>query len=186
VTTEAKVRSTVLGRVRRAGLVALGGLVVWVVAGLPFFVFPAVDPVPEHADVVLVLGPPIRERVSVAERLLAEKRVDAALVSVPGSERQWQVQGLCARPDVTCFRPDPSTTRGEARALRAYAAKEGWTSAVVTTMTAHIARARSIVGRCFTGRTSMVADSEGPYNGIAYQYLYQTAATVKSWFLPGC
>ncbi len=186
VTTETVTRSTALRLVRRGGFVALGGLVVWVVVGLPFFVFPTVDVVQKHADVVLVLGPPVQERVEVAERLLAEGRVDTALVSVPGSEYQWNVQALCARSDVICFTPDPSTTRGEARALRTYSAEHGWTSAVVTTMPAHIARARSIVARCFSGRLSMVEDAEGPFNGIAYQYAYQTAATVKSWFLPGC
>lgn len=186
MTTEAANRSTALRRVRRAGFVALGGLVVWVVVGLPFFVFPTVDPVPQHADVVLVLGPPLPERVDVAERLLAEHRVDTALVSVPGPESAWDVGALCARSDVICFTPDPSTTRGEARELRTEAAVHGWTSAVVTTMPAHLARARTIVGRCFGGRLSMVADAESPYNGIAYQYVYQTAATVKSWILQGC
>jgi uncharacterized SAM-binding protein YcdF (DUF218 family) len=186
VTTELVTRSTVLRRVRRGGFAALGGLLVWVLLGLPFFVFPTVDAVPKHADVILVLGPPVPDRVDVAERLLAEHRVSTALVSVPGEQAQWHVEALCARSDVICFKPDPSTTRGEARALRKYTAERGWTSAVVTTMPAHIARARSIVGRCFSGRVSMVADAEGPFGGIAYQYAYQTAATVKSWFLPGC
>ncbi len=172
--------------VRRAGVVALGGLVVWALVGLPFFVFPATDPVPAHADVVLVLGPPVHERVVVGERLLAEHRVDAALVSVPGTQAQWDVTALCARPQVTCFDPDPRTTRGEARALRRFAAEHRWTSAVVTTMPAHITRARAIVGRCFGGTLSMVPDAEGPFDGWPYQYAYQTAATVKSWFLPGC
>jgi uncharacterized SAM-binding protein YcdF (DUF218 family) len=172
--------------VRRTGLAALGGLVVWALVGLPFFVFPATDPVPAHADVVLVLGPPVQERVAVAERLLAEHRVGTALVSVPGPETQWGVTALCARSDVICFRPDPSTTRGEARELRAQAAAHGWRSAVVTSMPAHLARARSIVGRCFSGSLSMVPDAEGPFRGWPYQYAYQTAATVKSWFLPGC
>jgi hypothetical protein len=167
-------------------LIALGGLVVWIVAGLPFFVFPAADPVPTHADVVLVLGPPVQQRVEVAERLLGAHRVDVALVSVPGPPADWNVGALCARSDVICFDPDPRTTRGEARELRAMTAEHGWTSAVVTTMPAHIARARSIVGRCFSGKLSMVPDAESPYNGIAFQYAYQTAATVKSWFLPGC
>ncbi|MGT2425236.1 YdcF family protein [Amnibacterium kyonggiense] len=173
-------------RLRVGGFVALGGLIVWILAGLPFFVFPTTDPVPQHADVVLVLGPPVPDRIAVAERLLAEHRVATALVSVPGEEAQWQVEGLCARSDVICFRPDPSTTRGEARELRAEAAAHAWTSAVVTTMPAHIARARTIVGRCFGGKLSMVADAEGPYDGYVYQYLYQTAATVKSWILQGC
>jgi hypothetical protein len=172
--------------VRRGGLIALGGLAVWVVAGLPFFVFPATDRVPQHADVVLVLGPPVPQRVAVAERLLREKKVGMALVSVPWDTIPPAIAGFCARPDVICADPDPRTTRGEARLLRKYAAQHGWTSAVVTTMPAHIARARAIVGRCFSGKVSMVADGEPPFNGIAYQYAYQTAATVKSWFLRGC
>ena len=172
--------------VRRAGFAALGGLVVWALVGLPFFVFPATDPVPAHADVVLVLGPPIHERVDVAERLLAERRVDTALVSVPYDRVPPETAALCARPQVICFDPDPRTTRGEARALRRFAAEHHWTSAVVTTMPAHVTRARAIVGRCFSGRLSMVADAEGPFDGWPYQYAYQTAATVKSWFLPGC
>ena len=172
--------------VQRVGVVSLGGLAIWALVGLRFFVFPATDPVPDHADVVLVLGPPVRERVAVAERLLAEHRVDTALVSVPGQQSQWDVTALCARSDVICFRPDPSTTRGEARELRVQTEAHGWTSAVVTTMPAHIVRARSIVGRCFGGSLSMVPDAEGPFGGWPYQYAYQTAATVKSWFLPGC
>jgi hypothetical protein len=186
VTTELGTRAAQRRRLRRWGSIALAGLVVWIVAGLPFFVFPAVDPVPTHADVVLVLGPPLQQRVDVAERLLAEHRVDVALISVPGPTAAWNVGALCARSDVICFDPNPRTTRGEARELRTMAAKHGWTSAVVTTMPAHIARARSIVRGCFSGGLAMDADAESPYNGIAYQYLYQTAATVKSWLLPGC
>ena len=173
-------------QVRRVGLLGLGGLLVWAIVGLPFFVFPAVDPVPRHADAVLVLGPPVHERVEVAERLLAERRVSEALVSVPYDWVPPETAALCARPRVTCFDPSPRTTRGEARALRRFAEERGWRSVVVTSMPAHLARAREIVGRCFDGRVAMVADREGPYLGWPYQYAYQTAATVKSWFLPGC
>jgi hypothetical protein len=187
VTIEAETRApSPLRRLRRGGLVALGGLIVWTLVGLPFFVFPTVDRLPAHADVVLVLGPPLPQRVAAAERLLAEHRVGTALVSVPGDPAFWHVGAFCARSDVICFAPDPSTTRGEARELRAEAALHGWTSAVVTTMPAQIPRARTLVGRCFSGTLSMDADTEPPYNGIAYQYLYQTAATVKAWILQGC
>ena len=171
---------------RRAGIASLGGLLVWALVGLPFFVFPSTDPVPARADVVLVLGPPVHERVEVAERLLAEHRVGTALVSVPYDRVPPETAALCARPDVICFDPDPRTTRGEARALRRFAAEHGWRSAVVTSMPAHLTRARAIVGRCFSGRIAMVPDAEGPFGGWPYQYAYQTAATVKSWFLPGC
>jgi hypothetical protein len=161
--------------------------VVWALAGLPFFVFPAVDPVPRHADVVLVLGPPIPQRVAVAERLLKNGNVGTALVSVPYDSIPPAIAGLCARSDVICADPSPRSTRGEARMLRRYAQQRGWTSAVVTTMPAHLDRARSIVGRCFPGKLSMVADQgETRLLGLPYQYAYQTAATVKSWILAGC
>lgn len=172
--------------VRRAGYASLSGLVVWALVGLPFFVFPATDPVPAHADVVLVLGPPVSERVEVAERLLAEHHADTALISVPYDWVPPETEALCARPHVICFDPEPRTTRGEARAFRRFAEEHHWTSAIVTTMPAHIARARAIVRRCYGGRLAMVPDAEGPFGGWPYQYAYQTAATVKSWFLPGC
>lgn len=171
---------------RLTALIALSGLVVWAVAGLAFFVFPTVDPVPRHADVVLVLGPPLPERLAVAERLLDDGIVGAALISVPYPSIPSDLQPLCARAHVTCFAPDPSTTRGEARMLRSEAARFGWTSAVVVTMPAHISRARTIVSRCFAGRLSMVADGEAPAGGWPYQYLYQTAATLKAWINQGC
>lgn len=179
-------RSPRVRRIRRLGAVALAGLVVWGLLGLPFFVDPKVDPVPAHADVALVLGPPISERVGVAERLLAAGRVDTALVSVPYDRVPPATAALCARPHVICFDPSPRTTRGEARALRRYAEREGWSSVVVVSMTAHLSRARSIVGRCFAGRIAMRPSGEPPFQGWPYQYAYQTAATVKSWLLPGC
>lgn len=186
MTSETETRAPTRRQIRLGGTIALAGLTVWILVGLPFIVFPRIDAVPAHADAVLVLGPPVPERVAVAERLLAAHRVDTALVSVPGEASEWDVQGLCARSDVICFKPDPSTTRGEAEVLRRYAAARHWSSVVVTTTTSHITRARSIVGRCFTGEVSMVADSEAPFRGWAYQYAYQTAATVKAWILQGC
>ncbi|WP_375388516.1 YdcF family protein, partial [uncultured Amnibacterium sp.] len=168
---------------RRVALGALGGLVVWALLGVPFLVLPQTGPLPRHADVVLVLGPPIPERVATAERLLDDGTVSAALVSVPYDRVPQQLEALCARTDVVCADPDPRTTRGEARLLRRYAAQRGWSSAVVVSMTAHLTRARTIVGRCFSGPITMVASGEPPSHGWVYQYLYQTAATVKSWIL---
>ena len=186
VTIEAQARSVGLRRVRRSGLIALGGLLVWAIIGVPFFVYPTIDPVPKHADVAVVLGPPRWERVSVARHLLAEGRVGAVLISVPGDQRTWGLTGFCAQKVVICFDPEPRTTRGEARALGRYAAEYGWTSAVVTTMPAHISRARTIVDRCFTGKVSMVADRENRFDGLVSSYAYQSAATVKAWILQGC
>lgn len=172
--------------VRRAGAVALVGLLGWGLLGLPFFVYPSVDPVPRHADVVLVLGPPLAARVRIADDLLVRGIVDHALISVPYPRTPPELLAECARSEVTCFDPDPRTTRGEARELGREAAAHGWTSAVVVAMPAHVSRARTIVARCFPGAVAMRPSAEGPFRGWAYQYAYQTAATVKAWILQGC
>ncbi len=173
-------------RVRRAGLAALAAGVAYVLLGVPFFVLPAVDPLPRHADVVLVLGPPMHQRVAVADDLLRRGVVDHALVSVPYDRVPPELAAECGDARVTCFDPDPRTTRGEARELRRETAARGWTSAVVVTTPAHVSRSRTIVSRCFAGTITMRESDEAPFRGWAYQYLYQTAATVKAWFLQGC
>jgi hypothetical protein len=172
--------------VRRLGIAGIAGLLVWAVAGYGPIVAPRLDAVPAHADVVLVLGPPSAQRVEEAERLLDDGVAGTALVSVPYDWTPWHLVGVCARPDVICADPDPRSTRGEARMLERYADERGWRSAVVVTARAHVSRARMLVGRCFAGDVSMVATAEPPYRGWAYQYAYQTAATVKAWFLQGC
>jgi hypothetical protein len=53
----------------------------------------------------------------------------------------------------------------------------------VTTQAAHLERARLIVGRCFGGSIAMLNSGEPPEGGWAWEYAYQTAATVKAWFV---
>lgn len=181
-----RTRWSPLRTVRRIGFALLGGLLVWFLLGLYFFVFPRVDPVPAHADVAFALGPPIQQRLDTVRRLLDERRVDDVLVSVPYYAGPPSSLPICHQAHVYCAAPTPNTTRGEGRMLRQYAAEHNWRSAVVVTMTAHISRARSLVDRCFTGKVSMVESGESASYGWYYQYLYQTGATVKSWLLPGC
>ncbi|WP_345481902.1 ElyC/SanA/YdcF family protein [Amnibacterium soli] len=158
-------------------------------ASLHYFVLPPVDDLPAHADVIFELGPPIAARSELVRRLLADGRVDAALVSVPEYARTQNpelVDELCSTSKVTCAAPEPSTTRGEARLLARYATREHWTSAVVVTQTAHVSRARMLMRRCFTGRLAVVASGEAPADGWLYQAVYQTGSTIKAWSLPGC
>lgn len=172
---------------RRVGLVAAIAGLGYAVVGTICFVLPHSDPVPEHADVAMVLGPPLPQRQAVALDLLRRGVVDAVQISVEprgglpdgGSET---AKAVCAStPDVFCASPRPNTTQGEARMLRDAAAAQGWRSAVVVTQNAHLLRARTIVARCFTGRVSMEASGEGPTHGWPYEFAYQTAATIKAW-----
>ena len=53
-------------------------------------------------------------------------------------------------------RPDPYTTRGEARAVARLAREHGWRSIVVVTSSYHVPRARMLVRRAWDGELRMV------------------------------
>lgn len=175
-------------RIRVGGVLAVASLIVYVLAGLPFIVFPKVDPKPKHADVVFVLGPLSEHRIALAKQLLADGTVDHMMWSATiTTHAQYPLLQECrTTPGLLCERPSPATTEGEGQILREQAAANGWTSAIVITQTAHITRARAILTRCFSGRITMLESGDPPLFGWAYQYAYQTAATVKLWLNPPC
>lgn len=59
--------------------------------------------------------------------------------------------------EVIALRPDPPTTRGEARMVGALARERGWQSVVVVSSSYHLFRARLIFRRAFDGELHMVA-----------------------------
>jgi hypothetical protein len=165
-------------------------LLLVIVAGLPVYVFPRVDE-QRQADVVFVIGPPTFDRIRLARGLIDAGYADTLVVSVaePDSPGSY-VQKICDSAQaerVICLRPEPYTTQGEARALRALAEKNNWDSATVITATPHISRSRLIFERCFTGDLNLLATS-GPKDlfGWVEQYVYQTGAFLKAWVHPEC
>jgi hypothetical protein len=178
---------------RRIALSAALVLALLIVAGLPVYVLPSVDAVPEHADAVLVLGPPTRARTDLGRELVRDGVADTLVISVWPSD-------LAADPDerdvvacdepgmrVECFTAEPGTTQGEARTLAADARARGWTSVVVVTQTPHISRARMLLERCWPGEVLMVSSGEPHTLGQwAYEYAYQTAGFAKAFADPDC
>ncbi len=82
---------------------------------------------------------------------------------------------------VTCFEPEPATTRGEARAIAELAADRGWQRVAVVAPRYHVTRARYVVERCYAGELEMVAvELDTDVADWAYQYAYQTAAFGKA------
>jgi uncharacterized SAM-binding protein YcdF (DUF218 family) len=169
----------------------MGALVVaWLVLCYLVIADPTVNH-PRRADAIVVLGPPDDNgRVDTALSLIRQHVATNLVISMT-SERQRQARSLCAAPqdgfDVTCFRPQPSTTRGEAKHVRDLARQHGWTSVVVVTSTYHVSRARMTFDRCLDGMLYLVAARRGiTVFTWAYQYLYQTGAYVKALLQPGC
>ncbi len=163
----------------------------WLVGCYLVIADPSVDR-PAKADAIVVLGSPTTEdRLGVALRLVDAHISTNLVISLFAEGQPLTQRRYCEAPHagltITCFRPDPATTRGEAEHVRALAADHGWTSIVVVTSTYHVSRARMLFQRCFAGRLLMVGTSHGMSVGKwAYEYLYQTGAYVKAALESGC
>jgi uncharacterized SAM-binding protein YcdF (DUF218 family) len=104
--------------------------------------------------------------------------VDQACASPPTGSTRYRV---------ICFRPDPSTTRGEARQIQALAQSNGWTRVAVVAPVFHISRARLLVGRCYPHTLFMLAlPKRFPWYVWTYQYVRQSAGYVKTAVHRGC
>jgi uncharacterized SAM-binding protein YcdF (DUF218 family) len=174
---------------------AVAALVVLVVAlgvaGYPVYVRPQTES-PRQADAILVLGGTASAQRYLRGLELVELGLAPNLVlSNPYRPADPVLDGLCAQPQagftVRCFAPEPRTTLGEGRELRRLAAENGWRTVIVVTSTAHISRARYILGKCFGGELVMVSTpSRLSVPGWAWIYAYHTAGYVKSWIQGAC
>ena len=159
-------------------------LAVAVAARWPVYVRPR-PARPQPPPALVVLGGAHDGREELALRLARDGYAPQVVFSDP-YEHSPLINRICHGGysfRVSCFDPDPRTTRGEGRELAARAEAEGWHRVLVVTFTPHISRARYILGKCWSGEI-LLLDAR-PSIGIgrwAYQYLYQTAAYVEAAF----
>ena len=158
-------------------------VVLW--AGLCYQVVenPSVVSHPTEADAIVVLGPATSARTDAAAAL-ARQGLSHVLV-LSNASGYAHARQLCTQPpagwNLTCFVPEPGTTRGEAEYVRTLAQRYGWTNLIVVTSRFHISRARLILKRCLSGRLQMVAAPESISVGDwLYQYAYQSAGYVRA------
>jgi DUF218 domain len=144
--------------VRRLVLVPLVLLVAaWAAVVARFVLWPVQDS-PRRADAVVVLA---GDHLRLGKALeLMTRRVAPTLVISDGLAPGWREANRLCRGGagaaggyrVLCFRPDPYSTRGEARAVARMAAARGWRSVLVVTSTYHVTRARLLFDRCVAAR----------------------------------
>ncbi|MDQ1075243.1 MULTISPECIES: YdcF family protein [Microbacterium] len=178
-------------RLRRLSLALAVVVVAIVAAGLPLYVFPPQGD-PTDANLVYVIGPPQQQRLDLGETLRDADGNLPMLISVSGSakghgDRAFDASEIdaCGEPGVTCKRPDPFTTAGEAKLLTDYVASHPSDKTVVITFTPHVARTRYIFEKCYGGDvTVMGVDTNMSLYDWAFQYVYQTAGFVKAWLTP--
>jgi uncharacterized SAM-binding protein YcdF (DUF218 family) len=135
------------------------GSIALIVATARLLLWPETDSL-ARADALVVLAGGQGERLTKALELV-HAGTAPALVIANGDDPRWpEANRLCSGAssfEVICFRPDPDSTRGEARALASLAESRGWQALVVVTSTYHVTRARLLVRRCYAGKTSFVA-----------------------------
>jgi uncharacterized SAM-binding protein YcdF (DUF218 family) len=147
---------------------------------------------PEHADAIVVLGSVHHNgRLNIGFDLTTAGVADNLLLSVGASDVEAMNRYACNRViphvQITCFTPDPATTRGEAELLHRLAAEHGWRKVIVVTSTYHVSRARYIFDRCLNGSVEMVAARRGiGVRTWAYEYVYQTLGYLKAFTESGC
>ncbi|WP_415678147.1 YdcF family protein [Tsukamurella hominis] len=152
---------------------------------------PKIDRELTPADAIVVLGGNPYQRfeygIDLAERGLASQVVLSNSVGADDT----RMQELCARTitgvQITCFLPEPWTTRGEAQEVQRLAAARGWEDIIVVTTTAHLERARFILERCY-GKTMQMTDFP-EHRGTAatvFGWGYQSAGWLKALYQTGC
>lgn len=135
-----------------------------IVVGLTarLFVWPPTGS-PGRVDAVIVLAGDHGERLDRALTLIRQG-VSSTLV-LDGEPDSVHVLELCAggQPfEVVCLRPDPDSTRHEARAAGQLAAERNWDRVAVVTSTAHVTRAGVLFDRCLDASVVMVEGRRRP------------------------
>jgi hypothetical protein len=184
--TAQKPRTAGPGRPRRRWrfLVAAAALVVAVfgAATARLFVWPERG-MPGHVDAIVMLNGP-GNRLPTALSLAWAHR--APVVVISRGSPYWAKGSGCAPqiPDVrvSCFGPDPATTRGEAEFTGRLARQYHWHSIVLVTTTPQDTRARLRVQRCFPG-SIYVMTAPLPAYEWPYALAYEWGATIKALLL---
>jgi uncharacterized SAM-binding protein YcdF (DUF218 family) len=134
----------------------------FVVASLVLFVFPEQDdPGPRSADAVVVLSGTFSSRIDKGLELMRRRVAPLLVISGWPDPRYHRVAPYCRRPHawpfrVSCFMPEPYSTRGEAEEIARRARAGHWRTVVVVTSTYHVFRAGMVFRRCTRTRVEVV------------------------------
>lgn len=142
----------------RALVALVGGL--WLGAAAALFLLPHADEPPRRADAILVLAGN-EERLPAARRLLARGVAPILAISWSDELEDAARAEVCAglrpkRPSIFCFRPEPFSTRGEARLAARLSRERGWNELVVVTSGYHVFRTRTLFERCLDAEVAVV------------------------------
>ncbi|MCU1458294.1 MAG: hypothetical protein JWL73_2386 [Actinomycetia bacterium] len=157
-------------------VVLLGG---WAGSTFVLFVKPDKTQTPRRADAIVMLGGNGERLVRVHQLAQTNSTPTIAIsdprrILEPCSSRPQDALDQLPGKKVICFHPEPTTTRGEARAIGKLAAKHRWRSIIVVVSTDQVTRAKLLIGRCWGGEVQMVAVH--PSQPIPWRAVYEWGA----------
>jgi hypothetical protein len=170
------------GSCRQRIIVVLAGVLAGLCAATALlFVWPR-QGMPARVDAIVMLNGP-GDRLGTALGLAWAHR--APMLVIARGSRYWGQGSVCAPPiprvKVSCFDPDPPTTRGEAEFAGRLARKYHWHTIVLVTTTPQDTRARLRMGRCFRGEIYVI-NAPLPASEWPGAIVYEWAATIKALF----
>ena len=180
------------GRRRVAALEALVVVVVVIlvdmgVSGAVVFKRAKVDDL-VRADAIIVLGGEHDGREDYGLTLARAGWAPTVVLSNPYRNGDPVMQRVCnvRDVDVSCIRPDPLTTRGEAEFVRRLADERHWQRVIVISWRYHLPRARLVFQQCFSERPGDAVFAETPrryqYSWLGWElaYAYQWGGLAKA------
>jgi len=134
---------------------ALAAFLALVGASVYLFILPDDDRVAKADAVVVLAGS--KFRLPVGLELVRRGVAPVLLISDGLDPRSPRAVRLCRQgAKVLCPRPDPYSTRGEARLVARLARERGWDSIVVVSSRFHLFRAQILFERCYDGELAFV------------------------------
>ena len=162
---------------------------IWLFTATMLFYYPQVQE-PTRADAVVVLAGAASERLPVGRDLSYQGYAGDLVLSTtdtPGNRITDMYCDYISSPAVTCFFPEPLTTRGEARAVARLAADNGWDNLIVVTSRYHLLRAETNLSQCTTAALTMVPSdpdlSPGQWLG---RFVEETGGLAAAVLRPAC
>jgi uncharacterized SAM-binding protein YcdF (DUF218 family) len=177
-------------RARIVAAVVFVLLVVFCVMTAVLFVYPDLNP-PERSDAIVVLGghgvPAFQKGFALAKEGYAPQLVLSLQNWQNCAPYQSYLAAHLPKLQVHCFKSNPQTTQGEARAIETFAKREHWTRIIVVVPTTQASRARLRIGRCYSGQVLEVAFSPQGIGEWLMQFAYEWGAMFKAVVLqPSC
>ncbi len=147
---------------------------------LRLFVYPDLN-APQRSDAIVVLGGNGTAPRQTGLHLAREGYAPVIAISINGADTCVPFERAPTHgARVMCFRPFPSTTQGEARAIAHLASAYGWHRVIVVMQVTQATRARLRIGWCYPGQVLEVGSDPSGFVGWVQGVVYEWGALIKT------